>query len=106
LGIEPILANLERSAGQRFCGKVFDHDQGSQMSRDAISHERSIAQQVKFVLAKEDRANRPELHVAQKILGARPGASAEVTFDLMTVASRDRIAMSQAPITPTKRNMR
>jgi hypothetical protein len=24
LGIEPILANLERSAGQRFCGKVFD----------------------------------------------------------------------------------
>jgi hypothetical protein len=30
---------------------------------------------------------------------------AEVTFDLMTVAGRDRIAMSQAPITPRKRNM-
>jgi hypothetical protein len=80
------------------------HDQGSQLSRDAVSHERSIARQVKFVLEKEDRANRPELNVAQKILGARPRASAEVTFDLMTVASRDRIAMSQAP-TPTKRNM-
>lgn len=35
-----------------------------------------------------------------KILGARRRASAEVIFDLMTVASRNRIAMSQAPITP------
>jgi hypothetical protein len=26
LGIEPILADLERSAGQRFCGKVFDSE--------------------------------------------------------------------------------
>jgi hypothetical protein len=42
-------------------------------------------------------SSRPELNVAQKILGARRRASAEVTFDLMTVASRDRIAMSQAP---------
>jgi len=49
-------------------------------------------------------SSRPELNVARKSLGARRRASAEVTFDLMTVASRDRIAMSQAPITPTKRN--
>jgi hypothetical protein len=67
--------------------RVF-HDQGSQLWRDA--------RQVKFVLEKEDRAAGH---------GARRRASAEVTFDLMTVASRDRIAMSQAPITPTKRNM-
>jgi hypothetical protein len=40
-----------------------------------------------------------------KLLGARLRAFAEVTFDLMTVAGRDRIAMSQAPITATKRNI-
>jgi hypothetical protein len=66
--------------------RVF-HDQGSQLWRDA--------RQVKPA----------RVECCTKILGARRRASADVTFDLMTVASRDRIAMSQAPITPTKRNM-
>jgi hypothetical protein len=39
------------------------------------------------------------------MLGVRQHADAEVTVDQMTVASRDRIAMSQAPITPRKRNI-
>jgi hypothetical protein len=72
------------------------HDQGSQLWRDA--------RQVKFVLEKEDRAA-GRVECCTKLLDAQRRASAEVTFDLMTVASRDRIAMSQAPITPTKRNM-
>jgi len=64
-----------------------------------------IASQAKLTLDHEDRVAGPELNVAQKVLGAWRRAFAEVTFDLMTVASRDRIAMSQAPITPTKRNI-
>jgi hypothetical protein len=39
------------------------------------------------------------------MLGVRPHASAEVTVDQMTGVSRDRIAMSQAPITPRRRNI-
>jgi hypothetical protein len=72
------------------------HDQASQLWRDAW--------QAKFVLERRTE-QQARVTCCTKILGARRRASAEVTFHLVTVASRDRIAMSQAPITATKRNM-
>src|SRR5262245_45243839 len=100
--VEPFLADFEISTGQRFGCEVLDGKADGLGSRgEAPVADGSPARRAQR--AREQLRLRAVVEPTHRRSLARGSAGfAEATFDLTTVASRNRIAMSQAPITPRK----